>query len=177
MNFSPYLQYSKIFIETGTNKGDGIQRALDSGFEKVLSVEANQDLFIKSRERFFRDGRVKIWFGKSYDTLPEMLTQINERCVFWLDAHPSGPGTAGHINLVQGDTNWHQDSIIKKELAVILAHRNDHVILIDDMQGLDELTQGYINTILAVNQAYKWEFFDEQLHEIFHKEKILAFTV
>jgi len=177
MNFTPYLQYSKIFVETGTNKGDGIQRALDAGFEKVLSVEADQDLFIQSRERFFKDGRVKIWFGKSYGTLLEMLTRVNERCVFWLDAHPSGPGTAGHINLMQGDTNWHQDSIIKKELAVITQHRNDHIVLIDDMQGLDKYSQGYIDIMLAVNPEYKFEFFDEQLHEVFHKDKIIAFTV
>lgn len=177
MNFTPYIHYSKTFIETGTNKGDGIKRALDAGFEKILSVEADQDLFILSRERFKRDNRVKIWLGKSYGALPEMLARIKERCVFWLDAHPSGPGTAGHLQLMQGNTVWHQDSIIKKELSVITQHRNDHIVLIDDCQGLDKYTRGYIDTMLNVNPAYRWEFFDEQLGGVFHKEKILVFEV
>ena len=32
---------NKIFIETGSLTGDGIQRALDAGYEKVISIECH----------------------------------------------------------------------------------------------------------------------------------------
>ena len=32
---------ASVFIETGTNIGNGVQKALDSGFSKVISLSIN----------------------------------------------------------------------------------------------------------------------------------------
>lgn len=52
-----------------------------------------------------------------------MVKKIRGRCLFWLDAHYSGKGTA------KGD----KESSISHELDIIKTLKNkDHVILIDD---------------------------------------------
>src|SRR3990167_2123512 len=96
INFSEFLPYSKIFIETGTCNGRSVTSALNCGFERVKSVELFQKWFDYSKEIFWGNPKVELFFGKSTDLLPEMLSDITEPCVFWLDAHPSCPDTAGY---------------------------------------------------------------------------------
>lgn len=136
LDFSGFRKYSDTFIETGTCFGDGVQAALDAGFTHVRSVEALPRLFKQSQRRFERNPNVKIYEGKSVDRLKEMLEGIPVPSVFWLDAHPSGPETAGHDDLMQkvGDSEYHQDNILIREIAIILSHGR-HVLLIDDQQG------------------------------------------
>ena len=57
--------------------------------------------------------------------LPKILSNLRDRCIFWLDAHYSGGVTA------KGDL----DTPIIKEIEIILEHPiRDHIILIDDAQ-------------------------------------------
>jgi hypothetical protein len=160
-----YLKYSTTFIETGSGRGAGIQRALDAGYEMVLSVELHDGLFEHCLKRFSSDQRVTLFKGYSYDCLPKML---KERSVIFLDAHPAGPETAGHEELMKEGTGsaFDQDIIIKKELAAILAHRKDHCIIIDDCQGENHLTLHY----KSLMPGYKFRFYDQDGH----KDKILV---
>ena len=41
----------KIFIETGTAEGDGIECALKAGFEEIYSIELNPNLFEKCKKK------------------------------------------------------------------------------------------------------------------------------
>jgi hypothetical protein len=164
-NLSDYLKYSTTFIETGSCRGDGIEKALDAGFEMVLSVELHDGLFEHCSRRFSSDQRVTLFKGYSYDCLPKML---KERSVIFLDAHPAGPNTAGHEELMNEGTGsaFDQDIIIKKELAAILSHRKDHCIIIDDCQGENHLTLHY----KSLMPGYKFRFYDQDGH----KDKILV---
>lgn len=162
MNFIPFLQYSDTFIETGTAVGDGVRRAQDAGFTTVHSIEADESLHTIAASRV----QANLHLGLSYDILPTIIP--DKRCVFFLDAHPAGPGTHGHDELMTGDYNHHQDSIITRELGVILRDRNDHVIIIDDMQGWDSGSK-YRNIIRAINPLYKFSIIDD----MGHKEKIM----
>jgi hypothetical protein len=164
-NLSDYLKYSTTFIETGSCRGDGIKKALDSGYEMVLSVELHDGLFEHCQNRFNNDQRVTLFKGYSYDCLPKML---KERSVIFLDAHPAGPNTAGHEELMNEGTGsaFDQDIIIKKELAAILSHRKDHCIIIDDCQGENQLTLHY----KSLMPGYKFRFYDQDGH----KDKILV---
>ena len=41
-----FLKYkTKVFIETGTHMGNGIDRALDIGYDKIFSVEIMEGYF------------------------------------------------------------------------------------------------------------------------------------
>jgi hypothetical protein len=160
-----YLKYSTTFIETGSGRGAGIQRALDAGYEMVLSVELHDGLFEHCLKRFSSDQRVTLFKGYSYDCLPKML---KERSVIFLDAHPAGPETAGHEELMKEGTGsaFDQDIIIKKELEAIFSHRKDHCIIIDDCQGENHLTLYY----KSLMPGYKFRFYDQDGH----KDKILV---
>lgn len=173
MDFSPYRKYSNTLIETGTHIGESVQAALSAGFEKVISVELYEKFYRKSSERFKNNPSVKLHFGRSTDLLPEMISGCPIPSVFWLDAHPSGPGTALHDELMSGDKEAEQDNILLKELTIILNHGR-HVVLIDDQQGwatakkfADQIDEYYPD-------CYTFSIEDEHRPGVHYKEKVLV---
>ena len=113
---------TRILVETGTYLGDMVY-AMRKSFSRILSFELDQTLYEQARKRFAADDHIEIIQGDSGLLLADYLTNINERCLFWLDGHYSGGITA------RGELN----TPIKRELDHIFAHRvADHVILIDD---------------------------------------------
>jgi hypothetical protein len=116
---------NKTFIETGSFMGDGIQQALDAGFEKVISIELSDKYYEICKNRFFNNTNVLIVKGDSYKVMPDILKDINESVTFWLDGHHSCGDTA------LGDY-W---APLIQELKVIETHKiKKHTILIDDMR-------------------------------------------
>jgi hypothetical protein len=80
-------------------------------------------LYNQAVRTFAEISHIHIHQGDSADVLPALLQEIDEPCLFWLDAHYSGPGTArGRV-----------DTPITQELSAIFEyHVKKHVILIDD---------------------------------------------
>src|ERR1043166_4962902 len=103
-----------ILVETGSFYGAGIERALDAGFEQVYSIEISEEFYNRCSRRFRYDKRVQVLLGKSADHLPELVRQLNHPAVFFLDAHPSGPGTGGHNDLMAKGrmSEFHQDKFL-----------------------------------------------------------------
>jgi len=113
---------TRILIETGTYLGDMVH-AMKKSFSRIVSFELDQTLATQARERFANDNHIEIVQGDSGKLLGEVLANINEPCLFWLDGHYSGGITA------KGPL----ETPIKNELTAILSHPVDgHVILIDD---------------------------------------------
>lgn len=111
-----------ILVETGTYMGEMVE-AQKRRFKKVYSIELGKELFQKAQERFKTDQNVFIRQGDSGHVLPEILKEIHEPAIFWLDGHYSAGITA------KGE----KDCPIFEELEAILAQRTfNHVILIDD---------------------------------------------
>lgn len=112
----------RIFIETGTYMGEMVE-VLKNYFEKVYSIELNEDLYWKAIEKFAKDSNVLIMQGDSGAILSTLLDNIAEPVLFWLDGHYSGGITSkGNLN-----------TPIKNELEAIFKHANkNHVVLIDD---------------------------------------------
>jgi len=111
-----------ILIETGAYLGDMVH-AMKKSFSRIVSFELDQTLATQARERFANDNHIEIVQGDSGKLLGEVLANINEPCLFWLDGHYSGGITA------KGTL----ETPIKNELTAILSHPVDgHVILIDD---------------------------------------------
>lgn len=79
----------KVFIETGTWKGDGINAAIRHPFEKIMSIDISPKHFESNSSMFGGDKRVKLFIGDSGIKLKEMLSEVgqNEPILFWLDAH------------------------------------------------------------------------------------------
>ena len=119
---------NKWFVETGSYKGDGIQYALDAGFQNIRSVELSIDLWVNCNNRlgdYKGNKSLCLYQGKSIDKLRGMIITIEQPITFWLDAHYSEGCTA------KGD----EMSPILKELAIIAEHPvKTHTILIDDVR-------------------------------------------
>ena len=155
-NFKKYT--NPVFIETGSFMGDGIQQALDAGFNRVISIELSEKYYNICKERFKEDPRVSIYKGDSYKILPEIISQIDEKITFWLDGHHSCGDTA------LGDY-W--APLIQELDSIKNHHIKKHTILIDDMRcwklpnpvhGFDE--SDIIKKLKEINSDYKLIFID-----------------
>jgi len=112
----------RVFFETGTYLGDMIQAVKDD-FRHIYSVELSERLYRQAQLRFKKDQHITLLQGDSGKVIRETLKQIQESCLFWLDAHYSGGITA------KGD----KLSPILDEVILILKHSvRNHVVLIDD---------------------------------------------
>lgn len=142
--FSKYKANCNVFIETGTHMGDSVQDAIDLGFKKIYSVEINPDFFNLCVNKFNAqlNKQVFLYNGDSTYFLPLILEELEERAVFWLDAHEGNGGNP-----------------LQRELEMVKNHPiKNHVILIDDLGhfGADE---NYLKeTILSINSDYKFDY-------------------
>ena len=119
------INHAKVLIETGTYYGDMVLKQKNN-FERIYTIELSKELFNGNKERLKGIKNVKQFLGDSPTELKKILNKVNESCVFWLDAHYSGVGTA----------RLNKNTPIEEELDVIIAHIQktnlNHIILIDD---------------------------------------------
>lgn len=145
------LSYDKkVFIETGTYRGMAIRSLLAKQDPKnplksikscelveYRSEEAKNLLenFTKKSLEKHVNPTIELFAGKhSYEHLPEMVKDVNEPAVFFLDAHPSQPEEIILKAKKRKDEKFTTPYIISSELEVILSHHvKGHVILIDDV--------------------------------------------
>ena len=114
---------TRVFVETGTYKGKMVYAVMPH-VEETYSIELDETLCRKAQRRFAGYHGVHILQGQSGEVLPGILDNIDEPCLFWLDAHWSGGST----------TRGQIDTPIMQELEYILNHARakQHVTLIDD---------------------------------------------
>lgn len=133
--FSP-----RIMIETGTYHGQ-MPWAMRRLFDEIHTIELDDRLYKKNIEQFKDFDHIHVHHGDSGTVLGNLLQRINQPCLFWLDGHYSGPGTAKGV----------AETPIVLELQHVFKHPlKSHVILIDDAREfngthdyptLDELKQ------------------------------------
>jgi len=129
----------KIFVETGTYKGDTVKAMLVSKlFSRIYTVDVYEDRVMNSRRRFESFPNIYCLQGDSADVMPQILTDIvDEPTLFWLDAHHSGKQIARKRGLVS--------TPIVAELTAVLQHNADHIVLIDDARYYEEFSTKYEN--------------------------------
>jgi len=158
--FNKYKK-NKYFIETGSYMGDGIEKAIEAGFENIISIEITPTYYELCKEKFKDYSNVEIVFGDSTKVLEEILNKINEPITFWLDGHYTDKST------LFGD-KW---CPLLDELEIIKQHKiKNHTILIDDLRCWRE-DNGYYshylfnnedikNKVLEINPNYNLSFED-----------------
>jgi hypothetical protein len=155
--FKNYM--NPIFFETGSYVGDGIQFAIDAGFEEIYSVELSQEYFDICKNRFNSNLNVKLILGDSCEKILENIIEIDKAITFWLDGHYSCGNTAlGKY--------W---TPLIQELDQIKQHKiKTHTILIDDMQFWIEdykdkhgfIKDDIISKLYEINSEYNISFID-----------------
>jgi len=157
--FKTYKKDIKIFIETGSYVGDGIQAAVDAGFDSIYSIEFYDNRVGRCRARFKDVACVKVIQGNSGEVLSELLNKINEPILFWLDAHYDAyvPEPDNLIPLTETQP-------VLQELEAIKNHPiKTHTILIDDRRIFIGDSPVWHNTVESqivdklkeINPAYK----------------------
>jgi len=158
--FNKYKK-NKYFIETGSYMGDGIEKAIEAGFENIISIEITPTYYELCKEKFKDYSNVEIILGDSVKVLPEILKDIKVPCTFWLDAHYVDKSTEYGDNFCS----------IMHELEIIKEHEiTTHSILINDMRCWDESNFFYKhylfnnddikNKIKEINPNYTFSFED-----------------
>ena len=112
------------FVETGTFLGGSTAQA-GRVFSHVHTIELDKRLAQQARNRFAHDRNITVYEGDSAQVIYNILPQVHDGAVFWLDAHFSGGGTAKAQN---GETPISQELKAIKEFCP-----NELVILIDDI--------------------------------------------
>ena len=119
------VKNKNLVVETGTFMGDGVQKFIDCGFERVVSVEINGNLHQQCVERFRGNDSVEIIHGDSVQYFRDNAKNFPEDIFIFLDGHYSGGGTGFHNEPVP----------LLNELKVILSdYAHDKlIIMIDDV--------------------------------------------
>jgi hypothetical protein len=136
--FKKYKGNHKLFFETGTHKGDGVQNALDMGFEEVISIEILPELYEGCVNRFKgKEDKVHLFLGDSNERMEEMLELIKEPSLIFLD---------GHFD--NGNPLW-------KELEILNNHPiKTHTIIVDDMPNYYGSGEKVKEKLLEINPNY-----------------------
>ena len=120
-----------VYFETGTYQGDGVQLALDTGFDTVYSVEVHQGKYKGCVSRFSGNEKVILLHNTSEKYLEQAVVDIKhplntERCFIYLDAHPMGGTTS--------------PPLINELNLIAYLKRNDHTIVVDDFRLIRDAT-------------------------------------
>ena len=117
----------QVLVETGTYKGDMVL-AQKEYFKKIYSIELSQYLFEKAKRRFRGQTSITLLQGNSGEVISNVLAELKEPAIFWLDGHYSGGITA----------RIEKFSPISEELELIIASNQlQHIILVDDARGFN----------------------------------------
>lgn len=110
-----------IFIETGTYKGKTSLWA-SQYFQKVYTIEKSESIYNDTVHRLGHIKNIDFLLGHSAEKLKEILRQVQEPAIFWLDAHWSAGITYGKD----------EKSPLIDELKIILKNSKYNLLLIDD---------------------------------------------
>lgn len=149
-----YAKYfsMRVFIETGTYMGEMIFAVKDL-FKEIYSVELSDKYYARATTMFNKFKNIHIINGDSGQVLQDILKNIKDPTLFWLDAHYQG-GDSAKGNL---------ETPIMKELDFIISNNpQHHVILIDDAR-LFRRENDYpaIGTLMNyIRERSEYSFFD-----------------
>jgi len=131
---------SKVFVETGTLYGDGVDYALGYSFEKVISIEIEPELYEKAIKKYKGNDRVEIILGDSSTVLDNLIKDIDNNIIYFLDAHFPGADsnmrTYDEVKKMKFDTY----APLEKEMLSISKRSKKYkdVIIADDLWLYEE---------------------------------------
>jgi len=177
LNIDRYIkEYNiKIFIETGTHRGNGVIEAQKYDFEQIYSIEICETQFNLIKDELEKDKRVKIINSDSLNGLKQIFQKIdhNKNILYWLDAHfPSAD--FGLKPYFTNDPNRVRLPL-EEELFFIKNNRKsiNDVILMDDMWIYKNHGKDSGRPELMPNEQFSSDNFYEEIFKETHHSTIL----
>lgn len=125
---SDYSEYT-TFIETGTLNGETILH-LEPYFDNLYTIEISE-LYYNKAKSLYNGNKIRFILGDSSHVFANLLPNISDKCIFFLDGHWSC-----------GDTGkGEKDCPLIEEIQHINnLYKNESIIIIDDLRlfGLSE---------------------------------------
>jgi hypothetical protein len=112
---------TNVFVETGTFKGKTSIWAAGI-FNEVYTIENSKELFDTTSKSLTEYRNIHPLYGNSALQLKNVISEINQRAIFWLDAHWCGGNTYGNDDPCP----------LLDEIRIIKQSSYNHIIIIDD---------------------------------------------
>ena len=112
------------FVETGTHMGYMVD-AVSQSFNFIYTIELNSSFYEQAIAKFSREPKIHMLFGDSAEILPLIIPSIQHPCIYWLDAHFSGEGTAYGSK---------RTPICKEIEAILQAGDEKDIVIIDNIE-------------------------------------------
>lgn len=170
----------KFFVETGTYLGN-TSAALSAVFDEIFTVELDYNLYLQSKKKLEKYKNIKCFNDDSENFLKKNVHSFNQKTIFFLDAHYSGPGTSN----LKGET-----PCIKELQEISKSPIKDHIIIIDDISDFSVSANGQkLSEIISLieNISTNYKFYcdydmlfalpNERIHREFFKDIIPNFVI
>lgn len=156
-----YKYGTTIFVETGTFRGDGVNKALTLGYDEIYSIELDKKRYKPLAQKFEDDDEVTLIHGNSEKEFPKLMDKINKRCTIFLDAHYCGDDgeKADKWSPIREELNYLKTHPIKNHTIILgdwACQNNTHF---DKKSGIETGYLGQDNTIKKIkkiNKNYKF---------------------
>ncbi len=144
----------RTLVETGTFFGDTIS-ALMGDFDRLYTIELSDDYYQHAVKRFARASKVRLLHGDSGVLLKQVVAELEQPALFWLDAHYSSGNTALGESYTPA----------REELGHILGDgKSGHVVIIDDERDFAKSAE-YPRTEALIQQVKDvWPHVEVNIH-------------
>lgn len=142
-----------IFIETGTWLGHTIF-GVERFFNKLYTIEISKEIYEQTKASYHGD-KITFLFGDSGVVIKDILTECNDKVLFFLDAHASG-GNLCNFNITTLYTPLEQEIYNINKYS-----KYESLIIIDDCRAL------------GTKNNSNWEFINESVIREILKDRLI----
>jgi len=141
------------YIETGTDNGVSLGKAINSGYKNIITIDILE--CEHTRKKYEEHKNVKFIKGSSSEIMWDLIKDINEQIVFYLDAHLFGEQVSHNLPLLT-------------EIDIIAKHPiKNHIIILDDVRlfanDMRVDLQAIIEKLKSINPNYNIQFADDEV--------------